>query len=535
MWTVLIFLNLGAVHCTVSSSLPSPINVTFSSLNLWNKLQWFPGRDTPEDANFKVQYAIYGDNIKTPKGRKVNWRPVPRCTGTARTWCDLTNETWDLEHEYSARVRAVSRGQFSSSWTRVKKRFHPKADTSFGPPLVSVEIGDSNAVVITLKGPTRHQPHNHAPAVSMATLYPQMIYMLSVENTRRGTTLHVRMDSDSYKYQLMEYDTEYCFSATTKFLSMPAQCLSSAPHCVTTPQDPVIGQLLSAVVGIVVPSVCMFMVGVVGYLLHNYLTGKGQKSPHILNQPPFHRPDLLSSNHMDIGIIKEIRPESDKPDAESSGYASRRPPGYAAQGWETPQPSADWSADYGCVVARAEAPPSQAREPLPSVPGGETPQSGLYRVRLNPPANEGVDGSGRPRTGGETGRGAREGGEDEEVPLLSTSSASDRSELLPDDYGVVRTASENYEEEEEEEEEEECKGICIDWNPETGKLVLPQMDGLMEEEEEEEEEEVELRLENVYVRQGSDEKAEAQREMEGGGGTELEVEDFSKRWNLAVL
>lgn len=33
----------------------------------------------------------------------------------------------------------------------------------------------------------------------------------------------------------MEYDTEYCFSAKTKFLSMPVQCQSSEWHCVTTP------------------------------------------------------------------------------------------------------------------------------------------------------------------------------------------------------------------------------------------------------------------------------------------------------------
>lgn len=125
----------------------------------------------------------------------------------------------------------------------------------------------------------------------------------------------------------MEYDTEYCFSATTKFLSMPVQCRSSPPYCITTPAgasraehtggllrynlvctwfvfstthtcmrvrpvflisgspastDPVIGQLLRVVVGIVVPSVCMCTLAVVGYLLHNYLTGKGQKSPYIL-------------------------------------------------------------------------------------------------------------------------------------------------------------------------------------------------------------------------------------------------------------
>ncbi|KAM8832963.1 interleukin-20 receptor subunit alpha [Spinachia spinachia] len=572
MWTVLIFLNLGAVHCTVSSSsLPSPINVTFSSVNLWNKLQWFPGSDTPEYATFEVQYAIYGDRVKP-------WRAVPRCTGIARNWCDLTDETRDLEDEYFARVRAASRTQ-SSPWAATR-RFHPKADTSFGPPHVSVEIGDGNAI-ITLEGPMRYQPNNHTPAVSMATLYPQMTYMLSVENTRRGTTLRVPMNSNWYKYQLMEYDTEYCFSATTKFLSMPAQCLPSAPLCIRTPQDPVIGQLLRVVVGIVVPCVCICTVAVVGYLLHNYLTGKGQMSPYLLNLPAFHPPVLAfhpeSPSLMVVAIIQEIQPES----AECSKRqqdAPQRLPGYASQGRQIlPQPqepSGDWPVEYGCVVVSPEVPAggedgkdlsggdqkcaavdsykkkqwnfeeehsagrtwtetlaeASAWPPtLTSIQGaavredggspglfvGTTPRNGRCRVPLNPPTRE-------------AGM-WREGGEKEAVPLLSAGStdapsfAPDRSGRFPSDYGVPRPASEN---------DEQSGSVCLDWNPDTGKLVLLPMDGLMQGETEEEEEEEELRLENVFVRQGSEEKAEARREMEGGGGTGWEVEDFSNRWNL---
>lgn len=34
----------------------------------------------------------------------------------------------------------------------------------------------------------------------------------------------------------MDHKTEYCFSAKTRFLSMPVQCLSSAWHCITSPQ-----------------------------------------------------------------------------------------------------------------------------------------------------------------------------------------------------------------------------------------------------------------------------------------------------------
>lgn len=140
---------------------------------------------------------------------------------------------------------------------------------SFGPPVVSIET-ENNSAIISMKGPTRYQPNHEKPEVDMAALYPQMMYNLSIHNTRRGKMVssmshpntvprrnktkrywarticfiamfqclrqsHVIVNSNLYKHALMEYDTEYCFSARSKFLSMPIQCQSSAWHCVTTP------------------------------------------------------------------------------------------------------------------------------------------------------------------------------------------------------------------------------------------------------------------------------------------------------------
>ncbi|XP_034384004.1 interleukin-20 receptor subunit alpha [Cyclopterus lumpus] len=575
MWTVLFFLNLGALHCTVSRSLPSPINVTFSSVNLRNELQWFPGSGTPADTHFKVEYAIYGDSVEGSKGRKENWRAVRRCTEIMRSWCDLSNETWDQEEGYHARVCAVSRRRVSA-WALTRWRFDPKTDTSFGPPLVSVEIEDNNAI-FTLKGPMRYQSDNRSPAISMATLYPQMTYNLSIEN--RGTTLHVPVVSNSYTYRLMEYNTEYCFSAKTRFQSMPAKCLSLARHCITTPQDPLIGQLQSVVVGIVIPSVCMCMLAVLGYFLYRYLTGKGQKSPYILDPPAFHPPVLMlppdNPNIIVITIIKEI---GVKPDPGPPGYASQRP----EEPWD------DLLVDYGFVGVTPETAtggdggnnpkgedqeraaghryekkecgrsagqkraemntPTQARawllaqtqasslattrEEDGEFPGlfiSTTPQTGLFRMPLNLPTTQGaIDG------------GAENRGENEELPLLSAyarrhdtdtpPSHSDPSDFSPDDRVALRPAHRIDEGDYEEE-----GNICIDWNPETGRLVLPQADVLMlGEKGGKKEEEVELRLENVFVRQGSEEMAEAQREMEGGGGTGWEADDLLTRWNLVI-
>ncbi|KAF1376480.1 hypothetical protein PFLUV_G00211940 [Perca fluviatilis] len=653
MWIVLFFLSVGALQCTVSSSPPSPSNVNFSSVNLRNVLQWLPGSGTPDDTHFIVQYAIYGDRVEGNK--HANWKGVPQCTKIVRTWCDLSNETRNEEEGYYARVRAVSR-RASSKWA-VTSRFDPKTDTSFGPPLVSVKIEDNNAT-ITLKGPMRYQPDNHTPAVSMTTLYPQMTYNLSIENTRRGQMHHFPVSSSSYKYRLMQYDTEYCFSAKTKFFSMPIQCQSSAWHCITTPQDPVIGQLKRVVVGIVVPSVCMCMLVVVGYHLYRYLSGKGQKSPYILNPPTFHLPPLTfppeNPNLIIITIIKDLQPGSG-----ISGPACPKPlqniahppPGYASQRPEiqpeVEEPWDDLSVDYGfidvapkidvrgedgnnqkgehqksaarnsyemkewrvkdshsaghtqthaqtemstLIQARSQPVlPTQTQAPLLSFQGatmGEvdrekedrefpgllintTPQTGLFRMPLDLQTEkmggrgEGMDGKVEDRTDGEMNGGVEESGECEQVPLLSAyasqntnamPTSTDQSDFLPDDYGVLRMDTTHNIEKGDEKEEEEGGTICVHWDPQTRKLVLPEiamefnkeegLDWLMQGEKEsenrmggEEEEEVnpmkgELRLENVYVRQGSEEKA--QREMERGEGIEWEADDFLTRWNLVI-
>ncbi len=59
--------------------------------------------------------------------RRLRWRPVRGCTEIMRSWCDLSNETWDLEQLYYARVRAVRRGA-SSKWV-FTQRFDPMLDS----------------------------------------------------------------------------------------------------------------------------------------------------------------------------------------------------------------------------------------------------------------------------------------------------------------------------------------------------------------------------------------------------------------------
>ncbi|CAJ1077322.1 interleukin-20 receptor subunit alpha [Xyrichtys novacula] len=607
MWIVVLFLNLGALCSIVSSSPPSPTEVSFSSINLRNLLQWSPGKGTPNDTHYSVQYAIYGDSVNGSKGKRVNWRSVQHCTEVVRCWCDLSSETWDLEQGYHARVRARS-GRAFSKWALTRRRFDPKSDTVFGPPSVTVDIEDNNAI-ITIKGPMRYQPGNQTPAVPMATLYDQMTYNISVHNVRRGLMSHFPVVFNRYKYRLMKYDTEYCFSARARFLSMPVQCLSSEWHCITTPPDPWIAQLQWVFVGIIVPSACICILVVICYVLYQYLTGKGQKSPYTLNPPSFHSPPLTFPPEtpkilqiqmgwpLDQDIIESVRAfpwNKEQP-------TTVPPPTYTAQrsepSHEPAGPCNDPSVDYGFVCQAGEEGETRHRGgeegnnesdssqewrveeadhhllrstdaeaqkgaltlvsahaflQANSVVPHQSQRSGLFIDRapqtFNMPLN--VESTTEEEMSEEMV------GRSERAPLLSgyacqnavtvPTSQSYRSNYLPDDYGVLIQA----EAQDAEKEEEEEGSIRINWDPKTRKLILPELgmefnkesDVVQGEKERKsqsraEEEDVMqggLRLEAVFVRQGSEEKAEALREKERREETGWEAGDPLSKWDLII-
>ncbi|XP_043962281.1 interleukin-20 receptor subunit alpha [Gambusia affinis] len=355
MWTKLIFVALFLLRCAVSSSPPKPINVSFSSVNLRNVLHWLPGNGTPDGTHFTVQYAIYGNPWEVTKGKWKHWRAVDQCTNIVRTWCDLSAETWDEEERYYARVRALGR-KSSSKWTKTNKQFDPKSETIFGPPLVSVEI-ENNSAVVTLSGPVRYSLNNHTPALNMKTIYHRMSYNLSIFSTHRNEVLHFPVENNLFKYHMMDYNTKYCFSAKSRFLSIPLKSMSSVWHCITTPQDPVIMQLQRVVVGIVVPSLCICIIVLVSYLLYNYLSGKGQTSPHILKQPSFHPCPVVFLPDNATLQLTSIIPNKPPPGIQPFiPYPSLRPPNpYTpprSDVQEPEEPINNLSDDYAAVISK---------------------------------------------------------------------------------------------------------------------------------------------------------------------------------------
>uniref|UniRef100_A0A8C7TDD7 Interleukin 20 receptor, alpha n=1 Tax=Oncorhynchus mykiss TaxID=8022 RepID=A0A8C7TDD7_ONCMY len=266
------------------TSVARPKGVHFNSMNLRNIVKWHPGKDTPNDTNYTVEYAIYsvfyGDRMDGG-ARRVRWRLKKKCRDIPQTWCDLSNETTDLDEGYFARVKALGKNG-SSKWTLTEKSFEPKADTTFGPPLVKLVVKE-NSVTVKMKGPMRWKTGNMTKEYSLLKFYPQMTYNLSVYDNTSNKTQHFTVENRSFEYRLLAYETQYCFSAKAQVLSLLFACHASEWQCLTTSKDPFYGQLLLMLLGAVVPSViCLFMLILVGCLVYHFVCGNKQKSPPFL-------------------------------------------------------------------------------------------------------------------------------------------------------------------------------------------------------------------------------------------------------------
>lgn len=588
MWTEFVFVGLFVLRCAVASSPPKPTNVSFSSVNLRNVLHWFPGNGTPDSTLFTVEYAIYGNTTEVSKGKRERWRAVHHCTNIVRTWCDLSAETWAEEEGYYARVRALGR-KSSSKWTVTKKRFDPKWDTVFGPPLISVEM-KNNSAIVTLRGPMRFSPNNHTQPLSMKELYPRMSYNLSVYNTHRNQMHHFPVETNLFKYQLLDYNTEYCFFAKSRFLSIPVQCKNSAWHCITTPQDPVIEQLQGVVVGIVVPSLCICIIVLISYLLYNYLNGDGHKRPSFLN-----RNDFFSSPLVILPDNVTLHPTTIIADKPSP--CPEPPPSIP----HPPRPRMSMGSmdnlpdDYGCIVRQPPKeedvgekntrPEKHEKRDVNSTDdqssGGYMPQT--QRVGSSPTQTEvsalshtflcsqrnlvlpsqtdaQVQFNQRSVSDKQTidstivvEEFVQKQNEFENVPLLSGYAPQStptmpnvhlqQSDCLPGDYGALFVAQAQQAETGTINDEIEMGAKCSNRNPESMQQVLPWMEITLKEEErlggKREDKMTENfdwmyktrgppKLESVLLRQASDEEAGALIDEETGS----EVDNVLRKWDL---
>lgn len=554
MWTSLLCVLLFRTE--VLSLLHNPTNVTFTSVNFRNILQWSPGNGYTADTKYRIRYAIYGN-----KERNI-WKPVLHCADITRTWCDLSEETSDLEHSYYAMVRAVGRKRHSK-WVLTQKRFYPKIETEFGPPRVSVEV-DDKYVTVTVEGPMKYLPYNKTPQVSMATLFPEMMYNLSINNTRSGEIRHVTLTRNQIKFRIMDHGIELCFSARTQLTFMPSKHYPSAWYCITTPEVPLINPLERIIIiSTVVPVVLLCLLAAGGYILYKYLLGTDQKSPDLsmstLHSPPLSiQPEIV--NVFVVPVSKDDVPMNkfypNLPNSSPAPLRHQAPP-------LVDVPSNSEMVDYGfvvhnddvghCDVKSQEYKPNEMivaksssflQSPLSSVSldqSGESRQglslcenldTAPMQEQLTQETDSANDNKGESRvTSDYASQNARAVPPSNQLelpddygfvysPPYASQNASlkqpiNRSDVLSDNYGLVG----------QEEEDSDC--LQINWSPTTQRLVIPGLDLGIGPGEEKSPLTPRVHLDTVFVRQPSEEEALLGAERSGSGQWDTE-------WGLVV-
>ncbi|XP_010881255.1 interleukin-20 receptor subunit alpha [Esox lucius] len=569
------------------SNVARPKGVHFSSMNLKNVVKWHHGEDSPNDTHYMVEYAIYGDMVDGG-GRKVHWRVKKECVDIPQTWCDLSNETTDLDENYFARVKAVGTN-ISSRWTLTDKRFDPKADTIFGPPHVKLVVKENRAKV-RLKGPMRWKTGNLTKEYSMLKFFPGMTYSLFVYDNRSNQTRHFPLKTKSFECGLLTYETQYCFSAKAQYLTSPSH--ASEWECLTTPRDPFYDQLLLMVMGVAVPSlICLFILLIIGCLAYHFICGTKQQSPSFLAISNIPKPQQTfcpeQAVTVNVILVNMAKPSTvpaliHQPDmAPLLPYAAHQAPD-REESPEEPWERDLWQGqpetlDYGFVGAEmpeiretkasdieetlplglsqsnpyvAQKCASRSQEPLDNIVFTgicleRDPETGLFRIPL-------------PNLGGE-GKGYKEPDQVQSPyapQCLSVSETPERDlweekaddpQIYPSDCGFVGSIPEQqvgtseylmlsdrrdteppqllFPEESEEEDE---GGNCVDWSPTTGILQIPLLSQTMLEVEVGREKDTESEqmeiLPSVIVRQSSE-------ESEG----ESDLTKLQNVWNLQIM
>ncbi|XP_025932017.1 interleukin-22 receptor subunit alpha-2 isoform X1 [Apteryx rowi] len=147
-----------------------PQKVEFHSLNFNNTLRWLPGRASKaQDTVYYVQYKVYGQST---------WQNKEDCWGIQNHFCDLTNETSNVQEPYYGRVKAASAGVYSD-WN-LSCRFTPWQETMIGPPSVNV-VHRNKSIILKLQAPRSPYKRKRGSNIPMTNYY-DMLYQVFIIN-----------------------------------------------------------------------------------------------------------------------------------------------------------------------------------------------------------------------------------------------------------------------------------------------------------------------------------------------------------------
>uniref|UniRef100_A0A8C0WEE0 Interleukin-20 receptor subunit alpha n=1 Tax=Castor canadensis TaxID=51338 RepID=A0A8C0WEE0_CASCN len=260
-----------AVPC-VSGGLPKPMNITFVSINMKNVLQWAPPEGLQGvEVTYTVQYFIYGQK---------KWLSKSKCKNINRTYCDLSAETSDYEHQYYAKVKAMW-GTNCSKWVETG-RFYPFLETQIGPPEVSLTTGEKS-ISIVLTAPEKWKRNPEDSSVSMQQIYSNLKYNVSMYNTKSKRMWSQCITNHTLVLSWLEPNTLYCISVESFVPGPPRLTRPSQKQCVSTLEDQTSGLKVKIIFWYVLPiSVTIFLFSVIGYSIYRYIHVGKQKHPATL-------------------------------------------------------------------------------------------------------------------------------------------------------------------------------------------------------------------------------------------------------------
>ncbi|XP_078504838.1 interleukin-20 receptor subunit alpha-like [Lissotriton helveticus] len=519
-------------------SLPKPRNVHFISRNMAAVVHWFPPLGLGDGALYSVQYRMYGPDT---------WQYKLECTNINRTWCDLTNETYDYEEQYYARVMVAFNGGNCSKWARTD-RFSPTANTKIDPPIVRLSSGD-RFISINLSSPEKWK--RNPKDKSLYQIFPLVEFKVSILNTKTKSEWNLSGKNSFLNVTKLDPNSTYCVTAESYIPGPYGTSQPSKTVCATTLADNT-ESLMLILFGYVLPAVvAVLLTSAMSYAAYKYIHVDEPKSPTSLQQlqiercrekfltpeinnfisiivmsdshPPWKNQDwAITQNGSTVGkVLEELIPQ-----VQHSGYLLQSPelasglhegPSYnrqqpclgASSGCDPESQSTLSSETYGLVLRASNSAPVQ--EQNYRIQNGMCPADIAYRsqVSTNLPGERTHELDCPQQTTMQLG-----------ISPVTTN-------VDPSINNFLQTQTEA------KADEGACNTIVLDWDCRTGRLNIPSLYDLDIEPDEEEgqicgecdQHPGDGLLSKVYVKQASQESTEEE---------DLCLLQFSGKWDLHI-
>ncbi|GAB1294954.1 Interleukin-20 receptor subunit alpha [Apodemus speciosus] len=438
-----------AVPC-VFCGLPKPTNITFLSVNMKNVLHWNP----PEglhgvEVTYTVQYFIYGQK---------KWLSASKCRSISRTYCDLSVETSDYEHQFYAKVKAIWETR-CSKWAETE-RFYPFLETQVSPPEVALTTGEKMWSQCVTNS-----------TLVLSWLEPSTLYCVHVESLVPGPP---RLPLPSQKQ---------CISTLEVCCNSPEKQIQRSHHCVNQMHKLLRVQTSSRKVKVifwyVLPtSIIVFLFSAICYSVWRYIHVGKEKHPanlvliyrNEIGKRVFEPTETMTLNFITLGMLDESKisqKEMDLPDEGRDNVSFNDPE--PSESWEPHREGVEgqhlgYSSHLMDIVCGAEhrdgdTSLSQHEGLNIPIPTGEADTEPQYKV-LTDFYGEGEI---------QQFCGPEEAARPERISEPQATSANSDPQLEDLHHlGQERPYSEDR-------PEEEPSTTVVDWDPQTGKLCIPSL------------------------------------------------------------